>query len=94
MKLVDVFICMVYCEIERVFIDELEGCIIVMLVMFYLSGIFLFIFGECFNCVIVCYLKFVREFNLLYFGFEFEVYGFVLEEINGVKYYFVDCVKN
>jgi len=94
MKPADAFARMAHREIERVPIDELEGRITAMLVTPYPPGIPLLIPGERFNSVIVRYLTFAREFNLLYPGFETEVHGFVSEIINGEKHYFVDCVKN
>ncbi len=39
------------------------------------------------------YLKFVREFNRRFRGFESDVHGLVREEINGQEEYFVDVVK-
>lgn len=93
MKLLDVFFKMVYCEIECVFLDELEGCVILILLIFYLLGIFLLILGEIFNKIIVDYLKFVCDFNEKFLGFEIDVYGLVKCEVNGCCDYFVDCVK-
>jgi arginine decarboxylase len=42
----------------------------------------------------VDYLKFAREFNEKFPGFETDIHGLVKEEVNGRKTYFVDCVKN
>jgi arginine decarboxylase len=41
----------------------------------------------------VRYLRFVREFNERFPGFETDVHGLVAEVIDGKKRYFVDCVK-
>ncbi|MBU0911055.1 MAG: hypothetical protein KKF22_00775, partial [Gammaproteobacteria bacterium] len=43
--------------------------------------------------IIVDYLKFAREFNGRFPGFETYIHGLVCEERNGKKEYFVDCVK-
>jgi arginine decarboxylase len=50
--------------------------------------------GEQFNKVIVNYLKFAREFNEKFPGFETDVHGLVKEVIDGKATYFVDCVRN
>jgi len=84
---------MAHREIERVPIDELEGRITAMLVTPYPPGIPLLIPGERFNGTIVRYLRFVREFNDRFPGFETDVHGLVAEVVDGKKRYFVDCVK-
>lgn len=81
-------------EVERVSIDELEGRITAMLVTPYPPGIPLLIPGERFNSTIVDYLKFVREFNARFPGFETDCHGLVRENINGTDHYFVDVVKD
>lgn len=92
MKPADAFSRMAHRDIERVPIDDLVGRVTAMLVTPYPPGIPLLIPGERFNEVIVRYLQFAREFNQLYPGFETDVHGLVVEKINGVKHYFVDCV--
>lgn len=92
MKPSDAFSKMAHREIERVAIDDLEGRITAMLVTPYPPGIPLLIPGECFNKTIVQYLQFAREFNEKFPGFETDIHGFVVEEIDGKKHYFVDCV--
>ncbi|MCL2658585.1 MAG: arginine/lysine/ornithine decarboxylase [Betaproteobacteria bacterium] len=84
---------MAHREIERVPIDALEGRITAMLVTPYPPGIPLLIPGERFNATIVRYLRFVREFNQRFPGFETDVHGLVVETIDSKKHYFVDCVK-
>jgi arginine decarboxylase len=84
---------MAHREIERVPIDALEGRITAMLVTPYPPGIPLLIPGERFNATIVRYLRFVREFNHRFPGFETDVHGLVVETIDSKKHYFVDCVK-
>ncbi len=84
---------MAHREIERVPIDELEGRITAMLVTPYPPGIPLLIPGERFNATIVRYLRFVRDFNERFSGFETDVHGLVADLVDGKKRYFVDCVK-
>ncbi len=80
-------------EIERVAIDDLEGHITAVLLTPYPPGIPLLVPGERFNKTIVNYLKFTEDFNTKFPGFETDVHGLVSETTNGVKKYFVDCVK-
>ncbi len=84
---------MAHREVERVPIDALEGRVTAMLVTPYPPGIPLLIPGERFNKIIVDYLKFVRQFNEIFPGFETDVHGLMSKSINGKKHYFVDCVK-
>ncbi|MEN9492922.1 MAG: hypothetical protein RJA63_3371, partial [Pseudomonadota bacterium] len=83
---------MAHREIERVSIDELEGRVTAMLVTPYPPGIPLLIPGERFNKTIVDYLKFVREFNERFPGFESDCHGLVKEMQEGQLRYCVDCV--
>jgi arginine decarboxylase len=79
---------------ERVSIDKLQGRITTSLVTPYPPGIPLLIPGEVFNKKIITYLKFAREFNLMYPGFEADIHGLVEEKDgHGVTHYFADCVK-
>jgi arginine decarboxylase len=93
MKPADAFAKMAHREIERVSIDDLEGRVTAMLVTPYPPGIPLLIPGERFNATIVRYLKFARDFNARFPGFETDIHGLVCEEIDGQKSYHVDCVK-
>ncbi|BBJ00345.1 lysine decarboxylase [Ferrigenium kumadai] len=93
MKPSDAFAKMAHDEIERVEIDKLEGRITAVLLTPYPPGIPLLIPGEIFNKTIVDYLKFARDFNQRLPGFETDIHGLVAEEVDGVKRYFVDCVK-
>lgn len=78
---------------ERVAIDELEGRIATALVTPYPPGIPLLIPGERFNRKIVEYLRFTRQFNAAFPGFDTDVHGLVEEEVaGGGKRYYVDCV--
>ena len=79
---------------ERVEIDDLEGRITVGLVTPYPPGIPLLVPGEVFNKKIVDYLKFSREFNAQCPGFETDIHGLVeVEDADGKKHYYADCVK-
>ena len=81
-------------EIERVAIDELEGRITSALLTPYPPGIPLLIPGEIFNATIVDYLRFARDFNKQFPGFETDIHGLVeIEDEQGHVSYFVDCVK-
>ena len=75
-------------------IDELEGRVTTSLLTPYPPGIPLLIPGERFNRTIVDYLRFVREFNAVFAGFESDVHGLVKEARNGEVEYFVDCVRH
>lgn len=89
----DAFAKMAHREIERVPIDDLEGRVTAMLVTPYPPGIPLLIPGERFNRTIVRYLQFARDFNERFPGFETDIHGLVVEEVDGRKEYFVDCVR-
>ena len=56
-------------------------------------GIPLLIPGERFNRKIVDYLRFTREFNARFPGFDTDVHGLVDDEGEGVRRYCVDCVR-
>ncbi len=92
MRPADAFARMAHRDIERVEIDDLEGRITSILLTPYPPGIPLLIPGERFNATIVRYLKFTREFNEKFPGFETDVHGLVKDKTNGSVRYFVDCV--
>ena len=92
MKPSDAFAKMAHGEIERVSIDDLEGRITAVLLTPYPPGIPLLIPGERFNKTIVDYLKFARDFNRRFPGFETDIHGLVAEKSNGDCVYYVDCV--
>ena len=92
MKPTDAFAKMAHREIDRVLIDELEGRITAVLLTPYPPGIPLLIPGEQFNAIIVNYLKFAREFNERFPGFETDVHGLVKQVVDGQAMYYVDCV--
>jgi arginine decarboxylase len=84
---------MAHDEIDRVEIDYLEGRATAVLLTPYPPGIPLLIPGERFNKTIVEYLRFARKFNEMFPGFDTDIHGLVEEEIDGVRRYFVDCVR-
>jgi arginine decarboxylase len=90
MKPAEAFAKMAHREIERVALDELEGRVTAMLVTPYPPGIPLLIPGERFNATIVRYLKFARDFNARFAGFETDIHGLVKGEDGR---YHVDCVR-
>jgi arginine decarboxylase len=92
MKPTDAFAKMAHREIDRVPIDDLEGRITAVLLTPYPPGIPLLIPGERFNKIIVNYLKFAREFNEKFPGFETDNHGLVKKIVDGKATYYVDCV--
>jgi arginine decarboxylase len=92
MKPTDAFAKMAHRKIDRVMIDDLESRITAVLLTPYPPGIPLLIPGEQFNTIIVNYLKFAREFNERFPGFETDVHGLVKEVVDGKAAYYVDCV--
>jgi arginine decarboxylase len=92
MKPADAFAKMAHREIERVLIDDLENRVTAVLLTPYPPGIPLLIPGERFNPVIINYLKFARDFNERFPGFETDIHGLVKEVVGGKPKYFVDCV--
>ncbi|MBY0419705.1 MAG: lysine decarboxylase, partial [Pararheinheimera sp.] len=93
MKPSKAFAAMAHKELDRVPLDDLIGRITAVMLTPYPPGIPLLVPGEVFNTIIVDYLKFAREFNGSFPGFETYIHGLVCEERNGKKEYFVDCVK-
>jgi len=93
MKPTDAFARMAHRKIDRVAIDELEGRITAVLLTPYPPGIPLLIPGERFNKIIVNYLKFAREFNERFPGFETDVHGLVKQIVGDKAVYYVDCVE-
>ncbi|MEO6421626.1 MAG: arginine/lysine/ornithine decarboxylase [Candidatus Nitrotoga sp.] len=93
MKPSDAFAKMAHGEIDRVSIDELEGRITSVLLTPYPPGIPLLIPGERFNKTIVDYLKFARDFNQKFPGFESDIHGLVANNDKDEPLYYVDCVR-
>ncbi len=94
MKPSDAFAMMTRREIDRVEIDQLEGRVTSVLLTPYPPGIPLLIPGERFNKTIVEYLRFARDFNEKFPGFDTDIHGLVEEEIEGGRRYYVDCVRS
>jgi arginine decarboxylase len=90
MRPADAFARMAHREIERVPVDALEGRVTAVLLTPYPPGIPLLIPGERFNRTICSYLKFAREFNARFPGFETDIHGLVKGEDGS---YYVDCVR-
>ena len=84
---------MAHNEIDRVLVDEIEGRVCGVLLTPYPPGIPLLIPGERVNAQIVNYLKFAREFNARFPGFETDIHGLVKRERDGKVEYCVDCVR-
>ena len=93
MKPSDAFAKMAHGEIDLVSIDELEGRITSVLLTPYPPGIPLLIPGERFNKKIVDYLKFARDFNQRFPGFETDIHGLVANGDGDGPRYYVDCVR-
>jgi arginine/lysine/ornithine decarboxylase len=95
MKPSDAFACIAHRRTERVEIDELEGRITTSLLTPYPPGIPLLIPGERFNRKIVDFLRFTRQFNEAFPGFDTDVHGLVeRDDGKGVRRYYVDCVRD
>ncbi|WP_374340398.1 Orn/Lys/Arg decarboxylase N-terminal domain-containing protein [Methyloversatilis sp.] len=94
MKPADAWARMAHREIDRVAIDELEGRITSVLLTPYPPGIPLLIPGERFNRTIVNYLRFAREFNRAFPGFETDIHGLVATGEGEELDYAVDCVRD
>jgi len=84
---------MAHWEVDRVPVDALEGRISAVLLTPYPPGIPLLIPGERVNANIVNYLRFAREFNSRFPGFETDIHGLVKQKANGNVEYFLDCVQ-
>tara|TARA_B110000971_G_C19752793_1_gene382781 strand:- start:11 stop:694 length:684 start_codon:yes stop_codon:yes gene_type:complete len=94
MRPTDAFAKMAHRAIDRVSIDDLEGRTTAVLLTPYPPGIPLLIPGEQFNTIIIDYLKFARNFNECFPGFETDVHGLVKKVVDGKSIYYVDCVKD
>jgi arginine/lysine/ornithine decarboxylase len=93
MKPSDAFACIAHRKTERVEIDQLEGRVSTTLLTPYPPGIPLLIPGERFNKKIVDYLRFTREFNEAFPGFDTDVHGLMAEGMGVAEgKYYVDCV--
>jgi arginine decarboxylase len=94
MKPSDAYAHIAHRKTERVAIDALEGRITTSLLTPYPPGIPLLIPGERFNKKICDYLRFTREFNAAFPGFDTDVHGLVEDDSRpGERRYYVDCVR-
>jgi arginine decarboxylase len=84
---------MAHNEIDRVPVDSICGRVSGVLLTPYPPGIPLLIPGERVNAQIVNYLRFVREFNGRFPGFETDIHGLVRNETDGKVEYCLDCVR-
>ncbi|MFN7778472.1 MAG: Orn/Lys/Arg decarboxylase N-terminal domain-containing protein [Betaproteobacteria bacterium] len=84
---------MTHWEVERVPIDALEGRVSAVLLTPYPPGIPLLIPGERINARIVDYLRFARDFNARFPGFESDIHGLVKQAGADGTDYFLDCVR-
>jgi arginine decarboxylase len=90
----DAYAHMAHSAIDRVPIDAIDGRVSAVLLTPYPPGIPLLIPGERVNAKIVNYLKFAREFNARFPGFETDIHGLVKERSNSKAEYFLDCVRS
>ena len=90
MRPADAFARMAHREIERVAIDDLEGRVTSVLLTPYPPGIPLLIPASASNATICNYLRFARDFNKQFPGFETDIHGLVKGDDGR---YYVDCVK-
>ncbi|AYC32853.1 lysine decarboxylase [Pseudomonas cavernae] len=96
MKPADAYDLLVRGEVEAVPIDQLEGRIAAVMLVPYPPGIPLIMPGERFTQAtrsIIDYLEFARAFDSRFPGFDADVHGLQDEDINGVRCYTVDCIK-
>lgn len=80
-------------QVDRVPVDDIEGRVSAVLLTPYPPGIPLLVPGERINAQIVNYLRFVREFNARFPGFESDIHGLVKLEREGRTEYCLDCVR-
>jgi arginine decarboxylase len=93
LKPADAYARMTHWEVDRVPVDELEGRISAVLLTPYPPGIPLLVPGERVNATIVRFLRFAREFNARFPGFETDIHGLVKQKTNGRIEYYLDCVR-
>jgi arginine decarboxylase len=84
---------MAHNEVDRVPVERVEGRVSGVLLTPYPPGIPLLIPGERVNAQIANYLKFARDFNARFPGFETDIHGLVKRERDGRVEYCLDCVR-
>jgi len=85
---------MAHNQVDHVPLESLEGRVSAVLLTPYPPGIPLLIPGERINGQIVNYLRFARDFNQRFPGFETEIHGLAKRQLNGAMEYCIDCVRD
>jgi arginine decarboxylase len=96
MRPADAYNALVHGHVERVDIEEAIGRISASMVAPTPPGIPVIMPGERFipeSRSIIEYLRFTREFDRQFPGFENEIHGLRIEESSSGKRYMIDCVK-
>jgi arginine decarboxylase len=94
MKPGDAYAKMTHWEVDRVPVEQLEGRVSAVLLTPYPPGIPLLIPGERINAIIVRFLRFARDFNARFPGFETDIHGLVKQKSDsGAIDYLMDCVR-
>ncbi|NET58329.1 MAG: arginine/lysine/ornithine decarboxylase, partial [Symploca sp. SIO2E6] len=96
MRPADAYNALVHGHVESVDIEEAIGRICASMVAPTPPGIPVIMPGERFipeSRLIIDYLKFTREFDRQFPGFENEIHGLRIEETTSGKRYMIDCVK-
>jgi arginine decarboxylase len=93
LKPADAYARMTHWDVDRVPVDQLDGRISAVLLTPYPPGIPLLVPGERVNATIVRFLRFARDFNARFPGFETDIHGLVKKKVNGHVEYFLDCVR-
>ncbi|MCJ1885967.1 arginine/lysine/ornithine decarboxylase [Pseudomonas sp. LA21] len=96
MRPADAYAQLVRGEVEAVPIDQLEGRIAAVMLVPYPPGIPLIMPGERFTestRSILDYLAFARNFERNFPGFDSDVHGLQIQEVNGERRYTVECCK-
>jgi len=96
MKPADAYDSLVRGKVEHVEIDHLEGRIPAVMLVPYPPGIPLIMPGERFTAAtkaIVEYLRFARDYDRQFPGFESDIHGLSFEHTSQGKRYLVDCVR-
>ncbi len=85
---------LVHGRVEPVPIDKLKGRVTAVMIVPYPPGIPLIMPGERFaTASIIDYLKYARDTDEHFPGFEADIHGPRFEHSGGKKHWFVDCVK-
>lgn len=96
MRPIDAYDALVHDRVERVDIETALGRVAAAMVVPYPPGIPVIMPGERFASEtrsILEYLRFARDFDRQFPGFENEIHGLRIEETSSGKRYLIDCVK-